>query len=253
MATNGGPKVVESNHIILAADRHNHMLRSDSHNALHIIGRDIEKQRINNSYFDFPNLDAVDSTNSNKFTVAAWVEVNRYTTDYAWHPINKWNSSITNSATIVLYAFQDYRAGGGGSVGDGLGNNSHGRYGFYYHRSGSGGWSGQVINETDSKLGGIGQRSSFPRKNFFVFTYDVNQNSSKAKMYVNGEYHSEGSSAPNGIGNHQLNTGSMQIYTNWPDDSDSDINGVTWIQIYDRMITEEEQKKIYDITKEKHG
>ena len=72
-------------------------------------------------------------------------------------------------------------------------------------------------------------------------------------MYVNGEYHSEGSSAPNGIGNHQLNTGSMQIYTNWPDDSDSDINGVTWIQIYDRMITEEEQKKIYDITKEKHG
>ena len=48
MATNGGPKVVESNHIILAADRHNHMLRSDSHNALHIIGRDIEKNESKN-------------------------------------------------------------------------------------------------------------------------------------------------------------------------------------------------------------
>ena len=253
MATSGGPKVIGSENIILAADRHNHMLRSDSHNALNIIGSGMERQRINNSSFSFPELDAVDSTNTSKFTVAAWVEINAYNTGYAWHPVNKWNSNSTNSATIVLYAFQDYRAGGGGSVGDGLGNDAHGTYGFYYHRSGSGGWSGQTVNRSDSKLGGTDERNTFPRKNFFVFTFDVDQNSSKPKMYVNGEYHSQGSSAPNGIGNHQKTQGTMHLWTNYPSDASADINGVTWVQIYDRMITEEEQKKIYNITKGQHG
>ena len=254
MATNGGLKVVGSGNILLEADRHNHMLRSDSHNALNIIGKNLNKQRINNGNFAIPGLDAVDETNSSKFTIAAWVEINAYTTGYAWYPLSKWNNSGTNSATIILYAFQDYRAGGGGTVGDGNGNNDHGQYGFYYHRSGSGGWTGKVIQESDSLLGGLSaNQTSFPRKNFFVFTYDVDQNSSKPIMYVNGVSKGDANSAVNGIGNYQITQGNMSLYTNYPSDGQAELNGVTWIQIYDRMITEKEQKKIYDITKEKHG
>lgn len=248
-----GPNIVESDSIILATDRYNPKYRSDSYNALNIIGKNRSKTRVNNSNFAVTELDATDANNTQRFTLTCWVEINAYDTGYAWHPVNKWNTASINSATIVLYAFQDYRVGGGGSVGDGLGNGDHGSYGFYYHRYDNGGWSGQSVSRTDSKLGGEENRTNFPRKNFFVFTYDVNENSSQPKMYVNGQYHSQGSTAPNGIGNYTYTQGNLNFWTNYPNDTSENINGVTWLQIYDRMITADEVTKLYDHTKLKHG
>ena len=254
MGTSYGYKPdIPANSILLSADRHNPKFRSDSYNALFGQGKNTSKKRINNGTIDVPGLDAADSNNTQRFTLAVWVEVNSYNTGYAWHPANKWNSASTNSATIVLYAFQDYRSGGGGTVGDGLGNDDHGKYGFYFHRYDNGGWSGITIPETDSKLGGIDNRNNFPRKNMFVFTYDVDQNNSQPKMYVNGQYHNQGSSAPNGIGNYSYSHSDLYIWTNYPSDASANINGVTWIQVYDKMISDDEVSKLYNHTKKKHG
>lgn len=253
MATKGGPNIVESNSVVLATDRYNTTYRSDSYNALNVFNRTSIKSRVNNTSIDVPLLDPINPTNVSRFTVALWLEINSYDTGYAWHPINQWNAGGTNSATIVLYAFQDYRAAGGGTVGDGLGNNNYGSYGFYYHRYNSGGWSGQTIGRTDIKLGGFSNLVSFPRKNMFVFTYDVNLNDSKPVMYINGELHSIGDSAPYGIGNYNSSPSNLYMYTNYPNDSSAAINGVTWLQVYGKMVTANEVKNIYNHTKAKHG
>jgi hypothetical protein len=248
-----GPNIIDSDSIILATDRYNPNYRSDSYNALYIIGKNRSKTRVNNSAFLVPELDAIDASNTQRFTLAVWLEINAYNTGFAWHPVNKWNASGTASATIVLYAFQDYRVGGGGTVGDGLGNNNHGNYGFYYHRYNSNGWTGISSGTTTPLLGGLENRTNFPRKNFFVFTYDVNKNNSQPKMYINGQYYTQGPSAPNGLGNYEYTQGNLLFYNNYPNDTSEDINGVTWLQIYDRMITDEEVTKLYNHTKLKHG
>lgn len=253
MASIGGPNIIQSNSIVVAADRYNSKYRSDSYNALKVFNDTNTKTRINNNGLSVPLLDPINSVNVPRFTIALWLEVNSYNTGYAWHPINQWNSGSTKSATIVLYAFQDYRAAGGGTVEDGLGNNLHGRYGFYYHRYNAGGWSGQSILQTDLKLGGISSRNLFPRKNMFVFTYDVNLNNSQPMMYVNGELHSIGGSAPYGIGNYNYSPTNLHVFTNFPNDSTSSINGVTWLQIYDKMVTTDEVVNMYRHTKVKHG
>ena len=253
MASIGGPNIVKSNSIIIATDRYNSKYRSDSYNALNMFNSTGPKTRVNNNTVNAPLLDPTNPINVPRFTIALWLEINSYNTGFAWHPVNQWNAGSTSSATIVLYAFQDYRAAGGGTVEDGLGNNIHGRYGFYYHRYNAGGWSGQVIYETDLKLGGISSRNTFPRKNMFVFTYDVSLNDSKPMMYVNGELHSIGGSAPYGIGNWSYLPSDLFVYTNYPNDSTSNINGVTWLQIYDKMITNDEVLNIYKHTKVKHG
>jgi len=248
-----GPNIVDSDSIIIATDRYNPKYRSDSHNALNIIGKNRSKTRVNNSSFSVPDLNATDANNTQKLSLACWVEINAYNTGYAWHPVNKWNSGSTNSATIVLYAFQDYREGGGGTVGDGLGNNDYGNYGFYYHRYNSGGWTGITSGTSTALLGGSENRTNFPRKNFFVFTYDVTLNNAQPIFYINGEYRSQGNSAPNGIGNYEYTQGNLHFWNNYPNDSSENINGVTWLQIYDKMITAEEVSKLYNHTKLKHG
>lgn len=251
MATSGGPDIVNDG-LVLHTDRYNHKFRSDSYNALNIKRPSLPLARINNSSFSVPHLDAVDSNNIQRFTVAVWLQINSYITGYAWHPINKWNSGGTSSASIVLYAFGDWRSAGGGYVEDGLGNNAHGNYGFYFHAYGVG-WGGITTGTNNALLGGISSRNDFPRKNFFVLTYDVNQNSSKPKMYLNGQYHNQWGSAPDGLGNYTHTQQNMTAYTNYPNDSSSNINGVTWLQCYDRMLSDEEILNLYDKTKVNHG
>jgi hypothetical protein len=249
MAAVGGLRpVADLSNLKVNLDKYNHKLAAGNSLRRHF-NRDVT---VSNTAIGVPLLDPVDSNNVQRFSLVVWVTVYEYDTGYAWHPINQWNAGGTNSASIVLYAFQDFRAGGGGTVGDGLGNNDHGRYGFYYHRYNNGGWSGITVEESDSKLGGLAERSNFPRRNMFAFCYDVNENSSTPIMYVNGQYHNQGGASPNGIGNYTYANTDLFVWTDKYSNTETP-TGVTFLQVYDEYLTADDIAKLYNHTKKKHG
>ena len=249
MAADGGPRPVKNlENLKVNLNKFSAKLRSGNSLIRHFN----RNTTVSNSSIGVPILDATDSNNVQRFSIVLWLTVYSYDTGYAWHPVNQWNAGSTNSATVVLYAFQDFRSAGGGTVGDGLGNDDHGRYGFYYHRYNNGGWSGIVVEETDSKLGGISERNNFPRKNMFAFCYDVNENNSTPIMYVNGQYHSQGGTSPNGIGNYTYGQTDLFVWTDKYSNSETP-TGVTFLQVYDKMLSAEEISKIYNHTKKTHG
>jgi hypothetical protein len=251
MATKGGPRIVDDlSNLKIHLDGGNPKLKGSGRGLKRGLNRGTN---IDDTSIHLDELDATDENNTERFTLITWIEVNAYNTGYAWHPVNKWNGSGTNSATIVLYAFQDYRAGGGGSVGDGLGNDDHNRYGFYWHRYDAGGWAGYAIYENDSILGGLENRNNFPRKNFFAFAYDKDLNSSQPKIYCNGQLMGSGAASPNGIGNYTHSQGDLFINTSYAANGVDDNNGATFLQVYDRMLSDDEVIDIYNTTKQQHG
>jgi hypothetical protein len=249
MGTYGGPNLND--------DRSNLLIHLDKHNPkLDGSGRDIirgtdHSVTISNNIISVPELDLGASPDSvESLTVALWMEVNGYSTGYAYQPFYKWNSG-TNSAVMTFYAFQDYRDGGVGTAGDGLGNDDHNRYGFYYHRSGSS-WTGTAISEYSSLTGGSSERLNFPRKNFFALTYDINENSSAPRIFCNGEYSHNGPAAVNGLGNGDFTQNGVGINTSTNAGGSTD-NGITYLQVYDKYLTDDEINNIYEQTKIYHG
>jgi hypothetical protein len=251
MATKGGPRIVEDlANLKIHLDGGNPKLKGSGRSLKRGLNRETT---VSDTTIHTDALDATGDEGSPRFTVITWIEVNAYNTGYAWHPINKWNSSGTNSASIVLYAFQDYRAGGGGSVGDGLGNNAYNNYGFYWHRYNAGGWSGYTLGSNNSITGGYAERNNFPRKNFFAFAYDKDLNNSEPKIYCNGQLMGNGSSSPNGIGNPTYTQGDLFVNTSYAADGVDDSNGATYLQVYDKMLSGDEIIGIYNTTKQQHG
>ena len=249
MAGSTGPRLVDDlSSLKIQLDGKNPKLKGEGRSLKRAFGN----STIDDSSINVPFLDSVDGVATQRFTLITWLEINGYNTGYAWHPINKWNSGWTDSASIVLYAFQDYRPGGGGSVEDGLGNDDHNRYGFYWHRYNAGGWAGFNVHEDDDILGGLENRNNFPRKNFFAFSYDVALNDSKPRIYCNGQFLGNGSASPNGIGNPEFEQHDLTVYTSFSGVGNED-SGATYLQIHDRMLTDEEILNIYNNTKKLHG
>lgn len=240
MSSKLGPRIVDNpDSIHLLLDVHNPKMKGDGTRGMRRArGR---STNISNSSINIPLLDPTSPNNIQRFSLVVWVEVNAYDTGYAWHPINQWNAGGTSSASIVLYAFQNYQNSG-----------ANGNYGFYWHRYNAGGWAGMTIGHGDSKLGGTANKSNFPRKNMFAFTYDVNLNSSNPVMYVNGQFHSSGGSSPYGIGNFNYSNTDLYIYTDCYGNA-SNPSGCTYVQIVDYMLTADEISTIYNSTKKQHG
>jgi len=240
MATKGGPRIVENiSEVHALLDYYNPKLRGTGTRGMKRATN--RSKNVDDTSIDIPLLDPTGDEGIQRFSLVCWVEVNEYDTGYAWHPVNQWNSSSTNSASIVLYAFQNYQNSG-----------ANGNYGFYWHRYNAGGWAGMTIGHGDSKLGGTANKSNFPRKNMFAFTYDVNLNSSQPKMYVNGQYHRQGGSSPYGIGNPDYTAGDLYIHTDHYS-NDSAPSGVTYLKVVDKMLTDDEITTIYNSTKKQHG
>lgn len=251
MAAKGGPRIIDDlSSLKLNLDGGNPKLQGSNRSLIRGLNRGTT---INDTSVHIDELDSTGDTATPRFTLITWIEVNAYNTGYAWHPVNKWNSGSTNSATIVLYAFQDYKSGGGNTVGDGTGNDDHGRYGFYWHRYDNGGWTGYGIDESHSALGGISERMNFPRKNFFAFTYDKDLNSSQPRIFCNGEYLGNGSASPDGIGNPTYSQNDLYVNTSYAVNGVDDNNGATFVQVHDRMLSDDEIVSIYNTTKQQHG
>lgn len=250
MGTYGGPNLNDdSSNLLVHLDKHNPKLDGSGRDIIR--GTDHSQTITDTTTISVPELDLAGSETVNSFTMALWMEVNSYYTGYAYQPVYKWNAGSTNSAVMTFYAFQDYRAGGGGTAGDGLGNDDHGRYGFYYHASGSS-WTGKAIEPENSILGGTANRMNFPRKNFFAITYDINENSSAPRIFCNGEYLYNSTVASNGLGNGNYTQQNLGIRVEYTAGGSSN-NGVTFLQVYNKRLTDDEINNIYEQTKIYHG
>jgi len=131
------------------------------------------------------------ANNASEITICVLVEKTGYSTGYANHPINKWNSGYNVNASFVLYHFEDYQ-----------GNNADGFMQWYGYTTGNG-WCGLTEGYGSFRLS-VGQIA------YVCMQYKSSNGG--GQMWVNGNKVGNRSGASGNIGPNSAGYSTMGIY-----------------------------------------
>lgn len=147
-----------------------------------------------NSYTQYTGGDGGNpswANNTSEITICVLIEKTGYSTGYANHPINKWNSGYNVNASFVLYHFEDYQ-----------GNNADGFMQWYGYTSDNG-WCGLTQGYGGFRLA-VGQIA------YVCMQYKSSNGG--GQMWMNGNKIGVRSGASGNIGPNNSGYSTMGIY-----------------------------------------
>ena len=166
------------------------------------------------------------ANNTNNLTICLFLKKTAYSTGYANHPVNKWNSGYNVNASFILYHFENYQ-----------GNDADGFFQWYGYTSNNG-WSGLAGSYGSYRLS-VGETA------FIALQYN---GSVGGQCWLNGEklgsLGATGTLGPNTAG--YSNTG---VYG--PEAAGT--SQVRQISFYDRTLTDAEIVQNYQALRTRYG